>query len=263
MVVAGGVGARLGGWVRPVSLWTGVLAGLLVSVACGDDPARDPGSSTGSGTTSGTGSGVPAGFGDVTRTTAEYITPDAACGTHEVACMLPCPADDLYVAINQWDYQNSQACGACMEVTGPNGTVVVTVIENCAGACAPGEIELSETAFAQIADVSEGHAEVEWRLVRCDLSGPIAFHFEPESSEWWVSIQVRNHVMPVASLELERPDGSWTGLERRAHNYFDTNDDPGTGPYTLRVTSIDDQQLIESNIPLRPGEEVAGTGQFE
>jgi expansin (peptidoglycan-binding protein) len=236
-----------------------LLSGLLLLFAgCDSSKGGD-----GDGGGGGDGGGKPARpFGEVTQTTAEYITPDAACETHDVACLLPCPADDLYVAINPTDYAGSEACGACMEVTGPLGTVTVSVIENCAGACVDGEIELSEAAFAQIADVSEGHAEVSWRLVSCSLSGPVAFHFEPESSEWWASIQVRNHVMPVRSVAVQTGDGGWLELTRRAHNYFDSNE-AGPGPYTLRVRSIDDQELIEPGIPLSPGALVQGQGQFE
>jgi expansin (peptidoglycan-binding protein) len=200
-------------------------------------------------------------LGEAVSTVAEYIT--VACDREVQACLIPCPADDLYVAINPWDYAGSAACGACMEVVGPLDTVTVLVTQNCGAACAEDEIELSETAFGRIADVAEGRADVTWRLVACSVTGPIAFHFEPESTEWWVSIQVRNQAVPVRSLELLQSDGTWRDLPRRMHNYFEADATPGPGPYTLRATSIDGRQLVEEGIPLRPGSLVQGTQQFE
>jgi len=225
-----------------------VLVSWLLSAAACDD---------------GGGTFQPGGraLGEVVATMAEYIT--IPCAEEVQACLLPCPGDDLYVAINERDYAGSEACGACMEVTGPRGTVTVLVTQNCGGACADGEIELSETAFGRIADVAEGQADVTWKLVSCDVTGPLAFHFEPESTEWWVSIQVRNHAVPVRSLELRRADGSWRDLPRRMHDYFEADGTPGPGPYALRVTSIDGQQLVEEGLPLRPGALVQGTRQFE
>jgi expansin (peptidoglycan-binding protein) len=223
-----------------------VLLGA-VAAACGSDgdPVR-PG-------------GRP--LGEEVATVAEYIT--VACADEPSACSLPCPPDDLYVAITPWDYAGSEGCGACMEVTGPRGAVTVRVTQNCAGACAPDEIELSETAFGRIADTAEGRAAVTWKLVSCGVSGPIAFHFEPESTEWWVSVQVRNHAVPIASVELRLPDGGWRDLPRLAHNYFEADGHPGPGPFAFRVTAVDGQSLVEEGIPLRPGGLVGGTGQFD
>ncbi len=200
-------------------------------------------------------------LGEEVETTAEYIT--NTCEGEVQACLSPCPSDDLYVAINPFDYAGSEACGACMEVTGPGGTVTVLVTQNCASACAADEIELSETAFGRIADISEGHDEVTWKLVSCDVTGPVAFHFEPESTEWWVSVQVRNHAVPVSSVELELPDSTWRDLPRQMHNYFEADSSPGPGPYTFRITSIDGQVIVEEDVPLRPGGLVEGTQQFE
>ncbi len=200
-------------------------------------------------------------LGEVVQTEAEYIT--HSCTSEVQACLLTCPADDLMVAINPDDYAGSEACGACMEVTGPLGTVTVKVTQNCASACAPGEIELSEEAFSRIADVSEGHAPVSWRLVSCTVTGNLAFHYEPESTEWWVSVQVRNHAVPIATLELQQSDGTWLALPRQMSNTFEAADHPGPGPFTFRITSIDDQVIVEPDVPLRPGELVQGTQQFE
>jgi expansin (peptidoglycan-binding protein) len=148
-----------------------------------------------------------------------------------------------------------------MQVTGPKGEVVVEVIENCAGACAAGEIELSRTAFAAIATLEEGQADVSWRLVACDRQGPIVFSYEADSDEWWAGIQIRNSRLPIRGLAILLPSG-WTPLTRDHWNHFPISAELGSGPFDFRVTAIDGQELLERAIAYVPGGVVSGQGQF-
>lgn len=203
-------------------------------------------------------------FNRSTTTVAEWITPDGyACETEKSACCLPCPSNDLWVAINPEDFRGSAVCSSCMKVDGPNGTVIVEVIENCGGACASSEIELSRSAFDAIAELKEGRAQVSWRLVPCDREGPISFSYERESDQWWAGIQVRNPALPVAKLEVRYGNEDWIELERDRSDHFPVSGELGDGPFDFRVTAIDGQQLIEENIAYRPGDTVQGTRQFE
>ena len=89
-------------------------------------------------------------FSETTHTVAEWITPEwYPCETEESACGLPCPEDDLWVAVSPADFRNSAVCSACMAVEGPLGEVVVELIESCADACADGPGVLIVEAIAQ------------------------------------------------------------------------------------------------------------------
>jgi expansin (peptidoglycan-binding protein) len=81
------------------------------------------------------------------------------------SCGVPFPSDYLVAAMNQAQYQKSY-CGKCVSVTGPNGTVVVRILDLCPG-CKPGGLDLSETAFKQIADLSAGRVPITWHFVSC------------------------------------------------------------------------------------------------
>jgi expansin (peptidoglycan-binding protein) len=195
---------------------------------------------------------------------AEWVTDDAyACRTEESACALPCSQGDLWVAINTRDFRGSATCGACMQVSGPEGQVVVEVIENCAGACAAGEIELSRTAFDAIAQLEEGQADVTWQLVACNRRGPIAFAYEAASDAWWAGIQIRNSRLPIQSLSILLPNEGWTALARDGWNHFPVSASLGSGPFDYRVAAIDGQELLEQGIAYVPGGVVSGQGQFE
>ena len=61
---------------------------------------------------------------------AEWITPDYyTCEWGDSACGgMPCPPNDLWVAINPTDFRNSATCCACMLVEGPRGSVTVETL---------------------------------------------------------------------------------------------------------------------------------------
>lgn len=204
-------------------------------------------------------------YTEYTDTTAEWITDEwYACEDEQSACGLPCPDDGLWVAINPTDFKDSATCSACMHVLGPLGEVTVEVVENCAGACAEGEIELSQEAFAEIADLAEGQAPVSWILVPCERDGPIEFAYEPDSNEWWAGVQVRNPVLPVSELAIRySAEDGWVALEMDGWNHFPVSADLGEGPFDFQVTAIHGQTLVEQDIAYEPGGVVPGQGQFE
>lgn len=235
----------------------------------GQTGASGSGTSSPDGKTGGGGSdAMPSSddplFASETKAVAEWVTSEYyTCETEESACALPCSKGDLWVAINPTDFRASATCGACMHVVGPDAEVTVEVIENCAGACVDGEIELSRTAFEAIADLDEGRAEVRWKLVPCERSGPIQFAYEADSDEWWAGIQVRNTTRLVASLAIRLPEGNWVELERDPWNHFPVSADLGNGPFDFRITAIDGQVLTQEGIDYVPGGVVSGQGQFE
>ena len=252
-----------------LAIW--ILAAIAInSFSCTGNDSTDNGDNNSSGENGGPGA-IDSEFSiddplfdQSTTTMAEWITPEwYTCETEQSACGLPCPSNDLWVAINPEDFRGSAVCSACMSVAGPNGTVVVEVIENCGGACASGEIELSRSAFDAIAVLDEGRAQVSWRLVPCEREGPISFSYERDSDHFWAGIQVRNPALPVAKLEIRYGSEDWTVLERDGWDHFPVSGDLGSGPFDFRVTAIDGQQLLEEEVAYRPGGVVQGRGQFE
>ncbi len=81
------------------------------------------------------------------------------------ACGIQTPPDYLVAAINDEQYSKAN-CGRCASVKGPNGTVVVRIIDKCPG-CDAGDLDLSETAFSKIANKSAGRVKITWRFVEC------------------------------------------------------------------------------------------------
>lgn len=81
------------------------------------------------------------------------------------ACSFDATPSDLDVAaMNAPQYAGSAVCGECVAITGPKGGVTVRIVDLCPE-CKSGDLDLSQEAFAKIADVSAGRVKITWRVV--------------------------------------------------------------------------------------------------
>ncbi|MBX3157725.1 MAG: hypothetical protein KF773_17280 [Deltaproteobacteria bacterium] len=166
------------------------------------------------------------------------------------------PGDLMVAALNDPDYGTAGRCGACVEVTGPDGVVTVRIVDRCPE-CKHGDLDLSREAFARIAPLAAGRVPITWREVPCDVAGPIAYHFKDGANPFWTAIQIRNHRYPIASVEAFA-GGAYVAIPRVNYNYFVDESGLGPGPYTLRVTDTRGHVVEDTGIEL--GDDVTRTG---
>lgn len=178
------------------------------------------------------------------------------------ACLFdPSPNDLMVAAVNADEYDNAALCGAYVQVTGPNGVVTVRIVDLCPE-CTAGHLDLSQEAFALIADPVEGRVAITWQVVSPNLPGPIIYHFKEGSNQWWTAVQIRNHRNPIATVEYNN-GSEWVMVSRTDYNYFvQTDPGMGPGPYQFRVTDHYGNQLVDNNIPHSENGSVAGSAQF-
>jgi expansin (peptidoglycan-binding protein) len=168
----------------------------------------------------------------------------------------------MVTAMNADEYDHAAYCGAYLHVEGPQGTITVRVVDLCPE-CQAGHLDLSQEAFAQIADLYLGRVDITWQLVSPELDGPIAYHFKDGSNQWWTAVQIRNHSNPIAKFEYLNSDGVWVTVPRSDYNYFvQTNPGMGPGPYTFRVTDLYRNTLTDAAIPHIEDGTVSGAAQF-
>lgn len=178
-------------------------------------------------------------------------------------CSFPPPAI-LTAAMNTTDYDGAKACGGCILVTNPaNGKSVQVRIDDRCPECAPGDVDLDQEAFAKIADLVQGRIPVRWKYVAC-TPPTLSLFFDPGSSQWWTSVQVRDHRYPVAKLAW-RVSGSgdtYKTSPRELYNVFIPPGGMGTGPYDFKLTDVYGQVVKLTNVALSPGQVVKTTKQF-
>jgi expansin (peptidoglycan-binding protein) len=171
------------------------------------------------------------------------------------------PQDLMIGAMNHVDYAASAVCGACVQLTGPNATITIRIVDQCPE-CAVGDIDLSPEAFARIAELAAGRVSIAWRYRSCPVSGPIVYHFKEGSNQWWTAVQIRNHANRIATVEHRGSDGQYHLVPRLDYNYFVATSGLGPGPYDFRVTDVYGHVLEDSAIPFVEAGDSPGAGQF-
>ena len=220
------------------------LAGLILVAACGSDAAATP-----------TGPGPALGQPEPGQATYYDATGSGSCSFD------PSPGDLDVAAMNHVEYANSAVCGECVHVVGPKGDVTVRIVDLCPG-CAKGALDLSQQAFAKIADPSAGRVPITWEVVACSAAGPIQYHFKDGSLQWWTAIQIRNHRVPVTRLEVKKSGGAWTDVARVDYNYFVVSGGVGPGAFGVRVTGLTGG-TVEDTLPgVTADATLAGSGQL-
>ena len=257
---------------RLVSL---VIAGAPWVAACDSGSEAGSGSEDGGGGSSSSSSGTGAGSSSSSGNGGDWVgTPCAGAETHTGEatyytfadgsgnCGFPATPDDLMVgAMNDTDYAGSAACGTCVRIVGPDGTVDVRIVDRCPE-CPQGDIDLSPEAFELIAPLEQGRVDISWEYIACPVQGPIVYHFKDGSNPWWTAVQIRNHRHAIQSFAVGDGNGGFVDVARVDYNYFVKADGAGDGPLTFRVTDVLGNSLEDSGIPQLDDADHPGSEQF-
>jgi expansin (peptidoglycan-binding protein) len=202
-------------------------------------------------------SGPPQPLGQPENGRATYYAADGsgACGFD------PSPSDLDVAAMDAPEWAGSAVCGECVAVTGPKGSVTVRIVDLCPG-CEPGHLDLSQEAFAKIADVSAGNVPITWQVVSCDVQGPVQYYIKDGSSQYWTAIQVRNSRYAIAKLEWKTGSAAYAEVTRANYNYFVIDQGVGPAPYMVRITSSTGAVLEDSLPAVQASTTVDGAAQF-
>jgi expansin (peptidoglycan-binding protein) len=178
-------------------------------------------------------------------------------------CSYPSPpGDQLFVALSPAEYASAGGCGGYLEVTGPDGSVRVKVIDQCPE-CATGHIDLSETAFARLAPLSAGLINVHYTyLADPALPGPVSIEVKDGSSQYWLALLADNTGNPLTSVQVQT-SGGWQSLQQANYNYWIAQSGAGPGPFTVRLTDNLGNVATVSGVNLSPGStQVTGTYMY-
>jgi len=240
----------------------GAAAGLSMSLlACSGSDSPAPG---------GTGpESPPSPPATNVVTTEKFGEPHSGEGTYYTfadgsgACMYDKTSDIHIAALNAPDWAGSAWCGACADVTGPNGNQVrVRIVDQC-GDCAKGQLDFHPDAFALLAPKEQGRIAITWNFVACDAQGPVSYKFKDGANIYWSAVQVRNSRFPITKLETSKDGVAFVEAQRQDYNYFLNGSGFGAGATQVRITAQNGATLIDTLPEVNAELIVAGASQFQ
>ena len=163
-------------------------------------------------------------------------------------CSIEFTDADAIAAINAAQWAGSAHCGECVLVTGPLGTIRVKIVDQCPE-CPAGDLDLSPSAFATIANPIDGRVPISWHRVECPVVAGVDYRFQG-SNDYYVKLQALDHRVGVASMAL-RENGSavFTSMPRVDDNHFEKLF-PGGLHYPIEVrTTATTGQAISMSFP--------------
>jgi hypothetical protein len=180
-------------------------------------------------------------------------------------CNFPEDYENLYAAVSEELYDNSALCGACILVSGPDGSAIVKVVDLNPDASNTHDLDthdldLSYEAFDLIGNPNHSPIPVSWEIVSCESTNPISYFCVDGSNEFWFGLTILNHSYPISTLEV-LDNASWVQLGRDNFNRF-IGQSLGLGPFDFRITDTNGNVIIEEGITLISGEVVTGTQLF-
>lgn len=233
-------------WILPaalVAVFASSLAVLLVVRNAGNACAAVGGTSLSGGLAAVAG---PLSLVGETSGKATYYAVDGRGN-----CSFDPAGPGHYVAVGPTEYAGGAACGSYYQVTGPNGTILAKVTDQCPG-CAPGQIDLSEEAFAAIGTLSDGIIPVTYRsAVDPSPQGPLTARLKVGVSEYWLAVQFDQHGNALTGVEV-KAGAAWIPMARSEDNYWVKDGGVGSGPYTFRILDSQGHQVTLEGIVLAP-----------
>ena len=174
---------------------------------------------------------------------------------------------DKIVAINNIQWNGSEASGAFLQVSGPKqrdgaAPIVVQVVdylyERADG------MDMSAEAFARVADPVDGVVNIDYKLVGPADDYVTAYGYSigqgivvegiAETNPYYAAVRLNNHRYPIESVELMTGEGSTVDLERESDNRFVLNGNyPLNGAQDLLVTDIFGQQVVLDDVNITNG----------
>lgn len=146
------------------------------------------------------------------------------------------PKDLDVAALNTAQWNSAAYCGMCVHVVAPHGEITLRIVDSCP-TCKKGDLDFSESAFAKVEDKVTGRIPITWKAVPCTVSGPVTYVTNEGSTKYWTAVQVRNHRLPILSMEIETAAGMVKAV-RESWNYFILPKGNGKdGPLKVRITA--------------------------
>ncbi|HLK36118.1 MAG TPA: hypothetical protein VKU41_05155 [Polyangiaceae bacterium] len=135
-------------------------------------------------------------------------------------------------------------CDACIYVTtGKGKSAMLRVVTY--GDTTTDSVDVSPQAY-QILNSGEYPRSMTWQFAKCPDTGAIVYEFQTGSSQYWTSFWVRNARVPISNVEVKCQSHDYASVARGTDGTLTDSGGFGQGPFSIRLTGADGQQVIDT-----------------
>ncbi|KAI4913320.1 hypothetical protein J4E85_010773 [Alternaria conjuncta] len=173
------------------------------------------------------------------------------------------PAGLYGTALSDSNWDNGNACGVCVSVTGPNGNKITAMVTDQCPGCGPNHLDLYPDGFAKLAEPSKGIINVDWTPVPCGITTPIVLKNKSGTSKFWFSMQVMNSNVAVSKLEVSTDSGkTWQPTTRKPYNFFENPAGFGADSVDVKITSEGGKEIVVKGVSIAADSKKTAGGNF-
>jgi expansin (peptidoglycan-binding protein) len=140
----------------------------------------------------------------------------------------------------------AQYCDACIYVKTPRGDEAILRVVTY-GDTTRNSIDVSPAAFDALYGDAESRRPMTWQLAKCPDRPKVLYQFQTGSNDDYTSLWVRQARVPITKVEVKSANHpAYVALVRGDDGTLTDAAGFGKGPFSLRVTALDGQELVDS-----------------
>ena len=114
-----------------------------------------------------------------------------------------------------------------------------------------GDVDLDPDAFKALTGATTGDFNITWKIVpnTAAENGNVQYRIKEGSNTYWVAVQPRNTVYPVAKFEYKIGSGSYQEVKREDNFYYIIEPD-GAKKFSFLITDIFGQKIEDTDVDL-------------
>jgi expansin (peptidoglycan-binding protein) len=117
---------------------------------------------------------------------------------------------NLFAAMNLEQYDDSSACGRCLSIEGPKGTIQAFAADLCSE-CGHSNLDLNTELWNAVVGKSPGIEPIKWQFIPCPQADA-EFCLKEGTSEFWIGIQGINTRDGIKDIKVNGKESKQIGI---------------------------------------------------
>lgn len=176
-----------------------------------------------------------------------------SCGFKQIWTNNLLPFNNMGIAMNAIQYNNSLACGRCVSIHYQDRNVKAIVADLCPE-CKFGDIDMFKTTWDTVMQITPSRQKITWEFIDCEknfVNGNVQLRID-ELNYYWLAIQPENFKCGISEvyiylnnkwIQMSRNDNGMIGLYFIYNGFI-------SGNFKFKIINIYGEELLSNEMNL-------------